>query len=110
MTQTITDANTPLNVCRLATGAYLDTGTVAAYTFDGLGFEPRYVRVINMTSGDEECFIEGMTDAYAHKRVAAGTGAAITSSGITPNSRGFVFGLDTDMNVTSEQVYWVALG
>jgi len=110
MTQTITDATTPLNTLRLASGAYLDTGTVAAYTFDGLGFEPRYVHVINTTSGDEEVWFEGMTDAHAYKRIAAGTGAAITSLGITPTSNGFTFGLDTDMNVTSEQVYWVALG
>jgi hypothetical protein len=109
MAQTIT-TKTPLNVVRMATGAYLDTGTVAAYTISDLGFKPRYVRVINTTSGDEECFIEGMTDAHAYKRVAAGTGAAITSLGITPTSRGFTFGLDTDMNVTSEQVRWVAFG
>ena len=109
MAQTITQ-KTPEALCRIATGAYLDTGTVAAYNFDDLGFKPRYVRVINTTSGDEECWIEGMTAAHAYKRVAAGTGAAITSHGITVNSRGFTFGLDTDMNVTSEQVYFIALG
>lgn len=95
---------------RMATGRYLDTGTVAAYTFSDLGFQPRYVHVINNTSGDEETWIEGMTDAYAFKRVAAGTGAQITSLGITPTARGFTFGLDTDINVTSEQVSWLALG
>lgn len=94
----------------MATGRYLDTGTVAAYTFSDLGFKPRYVRVINNTSGDEECWIEGMTAAHAFKRIAAGTGAAITSLGITVTERGFTFGLDTDMNVSSEQVSWVALG
>jgi len=109
MAQTITQ-NEPLNACRLATGAYLDTGTVAAYNFDDLGFQPRYVRVVNYTSGDEELWIEGMTAAHAVKRVAAGTSAAITSLGITVNSRGFTMGLDTDINVTSEQVYFVALG
>jgi hypothetical protein len=109
MAQTISTQE-PLNTCRMATGAYLDTGTVAAYSYADLGFKPRYIRVINMTSGDEECWIEGMTAAYAHKRLAAGTGAAITSLGLTVGERGFTFGLDTDMNVTSEQVYWVALG
>ena len=109
MAQTITTQE-PMNVVRMATGRYLDTGTVAAYTFSDLGFQPRYVRVLNNTSGDEECWIEGMTDAYAMKRVAAGTQAQITSLGITPTSRGFTFGLDTDMNVSSEQVTWLALG
>lgn len=109
MAQTITQ-KTPEASAKIATGAYLDTGTVAAYNFDDLGFQPRYVRVMNYTSGDEECWIEGMTAAHAIKRVAAGTQAAITSLGITVNSRGFTMGLDTDINVTSEQVYFVALG
>lgn len=109
MTQTIV-TKTPENVARIATGTYLDTGTVAAYTYADLGFKPRYIRVINTTSGDEECWIEGMTAAHAYKRVAAGTGAATTSLGLTVTDRGFTFGLDTDMNVASEQVYWVAIG
>ena len=109
MAQTIA-TKTPLNVARIATGTYLDTGTVAAYTFSDLGFKPRYIRVINTTSGDEECWIEGMTAAHAYKRIAAGTGAETTSLGLTVTDRGFTFGLDLDMNVTSEQVYWVAIG
>ena len=94
----------------MATGTYLDTGTVAAYSYTDLGFKPRYIRVINTTTGDEECWIEGMTAAHAFKRVAAGTAAATTSLGLTVGDRGFTFGLDLDMNATSEQVYWVALG
>jgi hypothetical protein len=109
MAQTIV-TKTPENLVRMATGTYLDTGTVAAYDFEDLGFKPRYIRVINTTSGDEECWIEGMTAAHAFKRIAAGTGAATTSLGLTVTDRGFTFGLDTDMNVASEQVYWVALG
>lgn len=100
----------PENVLRMATGMYIDTGTEAAYTYTNLGFKPRYVRVINLTSGDEECWIEGMTAAHAMKRLAAGTGAAITSLGITVNDRGFTIGLDTDINKDSEQVHWYALG
>lgn len=109
MAQTIVTKQ-PLNTARIATGTYLDTGTVAAYTFADLGFKPRYIRVINKTSGDEECWIEGMTAAHAVKRVAAGTSAGITSLGLTVSDRGFTFGLDTDMNVSGEQVYWVAIG
>ena len=109
MAQTIV-TKTPQATARIATGTYLDTGTVAAYTYSDLGFKPRYIRVINLTSGDEECWIEGMTAAHALKRVAAGTGSAITSLGLTVGDRGFTLGLDTDVNVTSEQVYWVAIG
>ena|SRR3990167_4487085 len=109
MAQTIV-TKTPENVVRMATGTYLDTGTVAAYTYSDLGFKPRYIRVINTTSGDEACWIEGMTAATEFKRVAAGTGAVTSSLGLTVTDRGFTFGLDLDMNATSEQVYWVALG
>jgi len=109
MAQTIVQ-KTPENMVRMATGTYLDTGTVAAYNFDDLGFQPRYVKVINTTSNDEECWIEGMPNASAQKRLKAGGASTITSNGITVNSRGFTLGLDTDINVTSEQVYFVALG
>jgi len=109
MAQTIATEQ-PLNTARIATGTYLDTGTVAAYTWSDLGFKPRYIRVINTASGDEECWIEGMDDAHAFKRVSAGTGGAITSLGLTVTDRGFTFGLDTDVNVTNQQVYWVAIG
>lgn len=111
MAQTIVQ-KVPENTLRLATGTYLDTGTVAAYNFDDIGFQPRYVRVINTaaTGGAIE-WIEGMSAANGYKiKSADGVAALITSLGITVNSRGFTFGLDTDLNVTSEQVYFIALG
>ena len=108
MAQTIT-TKSPRALAQIATGRYLDTGTVAAYTFT-LGFRPRYVHLINNTSGDEVVYIEGMPAASWYKRVAAGTGANISSNGITVSDTGFIFGLDTDLNVTSEQVSFVALG
>jgi len=100
----------PTNMLRLATGMYIDTGTEAAYTYTDLGFRPRYVKVVNLTSGDQEEWFEGMTAAHAHKRVAAGTAAPITSLGITVSAVGFTIGLDTDINKDSEQVHWIALG
>ena len=108
MAQTIT-TKAPSNTLRLATGRYLDTGTVAAYTFT-LGFKPRYVKVENVTDRNGEEWYEGMADASAVKTVAAGTKTLITTLGITPLSYGFTFGLDTDINVTSKQVSFIALG
>lgn len=107
MTQTITQKNTR-TVHNMATGRILDTGTVAAYTIT-CGFKPRYVRVLNNTSGDQEEWMEGMADASAMKKVAAGTTSLITSNGITVSERGFTIGLDTDINVTSEQITWMAM-
>lgn len=106
MAQTIS-IKEPRALAQMATGRYLDTGTVAAYTFT-LGFKPRYVHLINNTSRDEIFWIEGMADASGNKRVAAGTGTLITTLGITVSDTGFTFGLDTDLNVSNEQVSFVA--
>ena len=108
MAQTITE-RVPLNVLRVWTGSYLDTGTVAAYTFT-CGFKPRYVKVVNETDRTQIEWYEGMADAEGIVTVAAGTRTLVTSEGITPASNGFIFGLDTDVNVTSTQCSAIALG
>lgn len=108
MVQTITTSVAPV-AQNIATGRYLDTGTVAAYEFE-TGFLPKYVKVSNVTSRDQLEWFEGMAADSAIKTVAAGTRTLITSNGITVSSRGFTLGLDTDVNVTSEQVSWLALG
>lgn len=109
MAQTIT-IKEPLNLNRLATGRYLDTGTVAAYEFT-LGFKPRYVKVQNLAAtGAALEWYEGMADASAWKTAQNGDGSLITTLGITVSASGFTMGLDTDVNVTSEQVSFIALG
>jgi hypothetical protein len=108
MAQTITQS-AGQGIDRVATGRYLDTGTVAAYTFT-VGFTPKYVRIVNLTSGDTMEWFEGMAAASASKTVAAGTRSLITSNGITVSGNTFIMGLDTDVNVTSEQVSWLAIG
>jgi len=92
-----------------AVGSYITTGTAAAFNIT-TGFQPRYVRVVNETSGDQIEWFEGMADAEGFKRVAAGTGAMVTTLGITPLTYGFTVGLDIDINVTSQQLSWMALG
>ena len=108
MVQTIT-TKLPRALAQVATGRYLDTGTVAAYKFT-LGFKPRYVRVQNLAAtGATLEWYEGMADASAVKRVTAGDMTVITTLGITVADDGFTFGLDTDTNVTSEQVSFLAI-
>jgi len=109
MAITSTQSKVPASVCNIATGRYITTTTAAAFDIT-TGFRPRYVRVVNNTSGDEIEWFEGMTDAYGHKRVAAGTGAQVTTLGITDNADGFTVGLDTDINVINEQLSWIAIG
>lgn len=108
MAQTITQSNGD-GVNRIATARYLDTGTVAAYTFT-VGFTPKYVGFFNLTSGDKMEWFEGMAAASARKQLANGTGSLITSNGITVSGNQVTMGLDTDVNVTSEQVSALFLG
>ena len=93
-----------------AVGRYIDTGTAAAIAIT-CGFLPRYVKVVNVDSGDMVEWYEGMAAASACKTTGAtGVRTKITTLGITVNSRGFTIGLDLDVNVTSEQLSWTAHG
>lgn len=92
-----------------AVGRYHTDGTAAAIVIE-CGFKPREVRVINTESRDMMEWFEGMDDASAIKTVAAGTRTKITSNGITVSDSGFTIGLDTDVNVSDEQLSWVAIG
>jgi|SRR3990167_3132660 len=105
----VTSTQTNNDIRNVAVGAYISTSTAAAFNIT-TGFTPRYVRIVNETSGDVEEWYEGMADSEAYKRVAAGTGALITSNGIIPLTAGFTVGLDTDINVISEQLSWIAIG
>lgn len=109
MAITSTQSKSPASAVNIAVGAYLDTGTAAAFNIT-CGFKPRYVRVVNEGSGDREEWFEGMADAEALKIVAGNAAAMITTLGITPLADGFTVGLDTDINVTSEQLSWIAIG
>lgn len=113
MALTATQLNPDFPV-KVATGRYLDTGTAAAFTIT-TGFRPKYVKVINTaaTGGSLEHF-DGMAAASAqkflHNGAAYAQGSLITSNGITLTDRGFTIGLDTDINVSSEQINWLAIG
>lgn len=93
----------------IAMGRYLTDGTAAAIDVT-VGFKPRYVKVSNVTSRDQMEWFEGMAAASAVKTVAAGTRTLITSNGVTVDNDGFIIGLDTDVNVTNEQISWMAIG
>lgn len=110
MAITSTQSIQPASVSNVAVGRYLDTGTVAAFTIT-TGFKPRYVKVVNLTaSSSSEEWFEGMAAASAWKTATNGDASLITSNGITVSATGFTVGLDTDVNVTSEQLSWLAIG
>lgn len=106
---TATQSKVPASVTNIAVGRYVNGATAAAFVIT-TGFKPRHVRIVNNTSQDELSWFEGMADASGFKRLAAGTGTAISSNGITPTANGFTVGLDTDINVIGEQLSWMAIG
>lgn len=111
MSATSTQSVNPASVVHVAVGSYIDTGTAAAFTIT-VGFQPRYVRVSNEDGDCFEEWYEGMADAEAMKLVGDTdpvTYAKITSNGITVSASGFTVGLDTDINVTSQQLSWMAI-
>lgn len=91
------------------------TGTGAALNVQ-LGFQPKIIRIINETSGDELFWTFSMGADKGYKRVAAGTGAFISSGGITvypgtsaDENEGFTLGTDSDINVNAEVLHYMAL-
>jgi hypothetical protein len=109
----ITQSQSVHHVRNVAVGRYVDSGTAAAFSIT-TGFKPRHVKIVNVDGLCMEEWYEGMADASAVKTVDSGAGTTdivkITSNGITVSSTGFTVGLDTDINVTSEQLSWIAMG
>lgn len=107
----ITSTQSSHQVRNVAVGRYLDTGTAAAFAIT-CGFKPRYVKVVNLNASGLVSveWYEGMADASAVKKAAAGDMTVITTLGITVSDSGFTVGLDTDLNVTNEQLSWMAIG
>ena len=109
MSVTSTQSKVPASTTNIAVGSYIDTGTAAAFVIT-TGFQPRFVRIINEDGDCHEEWYEGMADAEAMKMLTGGTYAKITSNGITVSATGFTVGLDTDINVTSQQLSWYCFG
>jgi len=95
----------------IATGSETMAATPVATQID-VGFDIKWLRIVNADSGDSLEFFQDQSAAAGYKRVAAGTGAVISSGGITiaDGNRGFIIGLDSDINAASEVLFWVAIG
>src|SRR4030042_2705875 len=86
-------------------------GTGSAITIV-CGFKPLSIRVHNI-DGDVIAFWDAiMPDAAMQKIVDSGAGTTdisyVTSNGITPAFNGFTIGTDSDLNVSAEELHWVA--
>ena len=110
MAVTQSQSKNPASVANVAVGRYIDTGTAAAITIT-TGFKPRWIRVLNEAASSSSFeWFEGMADAAAIKRALAGDLTVVSTNGITVSASGFTIGLDTDVNVSSEQLDWIAIG
>jgi len=92
-----------------AIGRYYDTDTAAAFNIY-CGFQPRYVRVVNLTDRVSMEWFQGMTSATGVRKEAGGTFTVVAALGITPLANGFTVGLDTKLNVHTKQLTWIAMG
>lgn len=110
MALTATQKNADKSLAQVATGRYLDTGTAAAFTIT-TGFKPRYVKVVNLGATGLATleWFEGMADASALLEITDGTKSVDTTTGITVSDSGFTVGLNTDVNITNEQLSWMAI-
>jgi hypothetical protein len=61
------------------------------------------------TASQMEWF-EGMAAGHGIKTVSGGTRSVVTSNGITVAADGFTVGLDTGVNISNEQLSWIAFG
>ena len=76
---------------KMAVGSFSDdAASPAAYTVK-VGFGPRYVRMMNETTGQMMEWLYGMGDADAIQTVIAGTRSKITTGGITVDGDDITF-------------------
>ena len=100
----------PLNLLRMATGRYLDTGAAAAFTIT-LGFKPRYIKMVNVGGGLASIeWFEGMADLSGVATATAGDITVDVLTGFTVTSTGFTLGIQAAVNITNQQLSWIALG
>ncbi len=93
------------------------TGTGAAINVN-IGFKPSVVMLFNTSGGCFLIWVNGMGAGYGQKTVDSGAGitdiSTITSGGITQYagtslaSEGFTIGTDTDLNVNTEVISYIA--
>lgn len=97
---------------------YCKTGTVegtAATISITCGFSPDVVFLMNVDDaggGSDLWWTTDMGDAYGRKMKDAGAGTTdltyVATLGVTATDMGFNIGADTDVNVGSETIMWIA--
>jgi hypothetical protein len=89
--------------------------TAVALDFNDIGFEPSYVKIINVTKKRTLEHVGGASPMAAASGFLVKEGAAdifspalVTSNAITLHSRGFTLGVETSINVANDVLYIIA--
>lgn len=91
---------------RIKCGSFYGTG--ASLDIEKVGFRPRSVWLINVTDVATLKWNEAMPDDSGYQEDAGIAGTWLTSGGITPLDDGFTIGVDGDVNVEDELIYYEA--
>lgn len=101
---------------RVKTGQVIGTGAEINVALD---FTPTKVELYNVTGLASLMWSSSMAPASGVKTITAGTMSFVTTGGVTPvekrvlsdsgDDRGFKIGADTDINVASEIIHYVAI-
>jgi len=89
-----------------STGTVTGTGASLSVT---LGFEPKYVKVINLTSGASLETISDVGDGKGLKLTDTPTYALVSSNGLTIDNNGFTLGTDA-VNTNTDTLAYIAFG
>lgn len=89
---------------QVATGKYSDDAASPAAAVIETGFRPRYVEVVDSTTGVLLEWYDGLGNGAAIKTTNAGARSKVSSGGITVEDRGFSFPV-----VQNSQYFWRAM-
>lgn len=90
---------------QLATGAYLDSAATPEAMTITLGFNPRYVRVTNLTTRVQHEWMDGMAATHTLKIAANGDATDDTNSAIVINTSNTQTPNADDLSVVSGAAY-----
>lgn len=93
------------------TGVFKGTGAAVEVKGDKVGFQPKSVRLHNVTDGSFAFWTEDMGAGAMQKQKAnATTTVAAGGAGITALATGFSLGADADLNASGDTIYFECLG
>jgi len=95
---------TLLNPCKY--GSITGTGSAITVT---IGFKPGVVFLHNETDEGTLWWTNTLADGYGYRSIgSSGIESLISSNGVTPFQEGFIFGADSEMNDSSDEIHWIA--